>query len=62
MAEESIKKGYDGSIEGTAADRKLLKHYVEAFGATPLGGLDFFIDNVSARKLLDKYNWSDDND
>lgn len=57
MADASVNMGYGGFIEGTAANSKLLDYYIDKLGAKRLGGLDFYIDEEAARKLIEKYNW-----
>lgn len=57
MADVSRQMGFGGFVEGTAANSKLLQHYVENLGATQIGGLRFFIDDVAASELIEKYNW-----
>ena len=57
IAEASVKAGYDGFMYGMAANEKLLQHYIDTLGATPIGGLRFMIDEEAAHKLLDKYNF-----
>lgn len=57
MVEASVKAGFDGFMYGKAANKQLLDHYVKTMGATPMGGLRFFIDEEEAHKLLDIYNY-----
>ena len=57
MAQSSKEMGYDGFIEGQAANRKLLEYYIKELGAKPIRDLDFYIDDVAAEKIIQKYNW-----
>lgn len=57
MAEASVQMGYDGFVEGMAANQKLFNYYKDFFGAKPLGGLKFYIDENAAKELIEKYNW-----
>lgn len=57
MAEASKQMGFEGFVEGKAANIKLLNHYIKTFGATPISGYEFFIDDISAEKLIEKYTW-----
>ena len=57
MAQSSKEMGYDGFIEGQAANGKLLEYYMRELGAKPLGNLDFYIDEVAAEEIIKKYNW-----
>lgn len=59
MAEESKKRGFDGYIQGKAANDSVLKHYIEKFGAIPTHGYEFYINEISANALLDEYNWEE---
>ncbi len=59
MAAESKKLGFDGFVQGKAANERLLQHYIDEFGAQPLGGYEFYINEQSANALLEKYNWEE---
>lgn len=57
-ANESLKKGYGGFLFLDAKNPELVRYYREKFGATLLGmphPYRMFIDEDSARKLLDTY-------
>lgn len=59
-AEKSVDMGYDGFMYGFASNAKVEAHYIEKFGADHLGQLhpfQFVIDERSARKLLERYNY-----
>lgn len=45
-----------------AANIRLLQHYKETFGAIQLDGLRFYIDDIAAEKLLEKYRWSEEDE
>lgn len=58
--DKSMEWGYDGAVFGFAANRDLLKHYIEKFDGIYLGVLHeyhFFIPEESAQKLLEVYNY-----
>lgn len=57
MAEASKQMGYDGFIEGQAANKKLLEYYIKELGAKHLRDFEFYIDEVAANELIRKYNW-----
>lgn len=59
-AKASIECGYDGFIEAKAANSRLLKHYENEFGAIPLGGYRFYLDDIAAKELLEKCNWREE--
>lgn len=59
MAAESKKLGFDGFVQGKAANERLLQHYIDEFGAQPLGGYEFYINEQAANALLEKYNWEE---
>lgn len=59
-AKASIECGYDGFVESKAANSRLLEHYVNEFGAIPLGGYRFCLDDIAAKELLEKYNWREE--
>lgn len=59
-ADKSMQWGYCGAMHGFAANLELLNHYIEKFGAEYLGMLhvyQFFIDEISAQKLLEVYSY-----
>lgn len=59
-ADKSIQWGHDGACHGFAANRELLEHYVEKFGAEPLCLLheyQIFINEIQARNLLGVYDY-----
>lgn len=63
--ELSMKRNYRGAITGNAADKKLLEHYCEVFGAQYLGILHpyhFFVNEDSAQKIKEvyAYDWTDE--
>lgn len=62
MVAESKKRGFEGFVEGQAANIRLLQHYKETFGAIQLDGLRFYIDDIAAEKLLEKYRWSEEDE
>ena len=58
--EESVKVGSGGYIYGFAANTKLLKHYIEDFGAyhfPMLHPYQFVIEGEAAQNLIDIYNY-----
>lgn len=59
-ADISQKNGHEGYIYGYAANREVLNHYVEVFGAIhmPYNHIyQFLIDEDKARELLEVYNY-----
>ena len=61
---KSIEYGYEGGIYGFAADKKLLKHYVEKLGADCIGVLheNHFAIYDEASKSIEEvydYEWTD---
>lgn len=61
----SEKASFDGAVTGNAADRKLVEHYCETFGAEHLGIIhpfQFFIDEEEAKKIKEvyEYEWTDE--
>ena len=55
-ADKSIEWGYEGAVHGFAANKELLRHYVDVFHAEYLGMLhqyQFFIDEEQAKSLLE---------
>lgn len=57
-ADLSMQLGYNGFMVSQAANSKLLSHYVEEFGAYPIGNtLGFFIDEDAAAGILKEYTW-----
>lgn len=64
-ADRSEHLGFDGALTGNAADRDLLKHYCDTFGAVHIGMIhpyQFFIDENEAQKIKEVYDyeWTDD--
>lgn len=58
--EESIKNGGSGTIYGYAANKTVLKHYMEQFGAKHLPirhQYQFLIEGKDSKKLLKTYNY-----
>ncbi len=58
--EESIKNGGSGTIYGYAANKTVLKHYIEQFGAMHLPirhQYQFLIEGKDSEKLLKTYNY-----
>ena len=48
------------SFHGFAANEKLLSHYVEKLGATPLGLLHpyhFAVDSITAERIMEVYDY-----
>ena len=58
-AKASIECNYDGYIQAKAANRQLLEYYIRELDAKFIGGYCFYLDDIAAKKLLDKYNWRD---
>lgn len=59
-AEKSIEWHHGGSLYGFAADKKLLDHYVETFGAIRVGILHpyhFWIPEERSEKIMEVYNY-----
>ncbi|WP_044973704.1 hypothetical protein [Ruminococcus sp. HUN007] len=59
-ADKSTEWGYEGAMHGFAANKELLDHYITTFGGEYLGMLhqyQFFIDEKSARKLMEVYSY-----
>ena len=61
----SLQLGYGGAVTGNAANKELLMHYCEIFGAIHLGILHpyhFFIDEDNAAKVKEVYDyeWTQD--
>ncbi len=64
-AQRSFEWGYDGAICGFAANRKLLEHYCNVFGAEPICMLhdyQIFIPENEAQKIMEVYDyeWTDE--
>ena len=58
MADASEKAGFGGFLYGQATSKEVLNYYIDKYGATPLDGLRFFIDEKAAHeKILDIYNF-----
>lgn len=63
--DKSLEYGYGGAVTGNAADKELVAHYCNVFGAQHLGLLhpyQIFIDEVNASKIKEVYNyeWTDE--
>lgn len=59
-ADKSIEWGFGGAVHGFAANKELLEHYMNVFGAVHLGMLhtyQFLIEEDAARKLLEVYHY-----
>ena len=59
-AKKSIDYGFNGYFHGFAANEKLLTHYVEKLGATPLCLLHpyhFAVDSVTAEQIVEVYDY-----
>lgn len=64
-ADKSLEFGTGGEFYGFAMDRRLLEHYVDRFGAIPIGVLHqfhFIIDGEHARAIREEYTyeWTDE--
>lgn len=64
-AQRSVECGYKGALTGFAANKKLLEHYLEKFGAEHLGMLheyQILIDEEKAQEIRKEYDyeWTDD--
>lgn len=57
MLKASVEAGFDGFFYGKAANQRLLKHYIDVMGAKPIDSLRFFIDEMSAKQILDIYTF-----
>ncbi len=58
--EESLKNGGDGAVYGYAANGKVLKHYIDKFGATHIPVVhefQFLIEGEASMNLLKTYNY-----
>lgn len=56
----SLQLGHGGALTGNAANRELLQHYCEVFGAIYLGLLhpfQFFIDENAAQNIKEAYDY-----
>lgn len=63
--DKSLEFGFGGAVTGNAADKELVEHYCNAFGAQHLGLLhpyQIFIDEDNAKKIKEVYDyeWTDD--
>lgn len=63
--ERSIDFGFEGAVTGNAANKELVHHYEEVFGAVCLGLLhpyQIFIDEQNAGKIKEVYDyeWTED--
>lgn len=60
-AYKSFEWNHEGVFHAEAMDKKVLKHYVEEYGAweLPLSGrpLHFVMEEVSTRKLMEVYTY-----
>lgn len=59
-AQKSIECGFGGYFHGFAANEKLLAHYVDKLGATPLRMLHpnhFAVDSKSAKRIMEVYDY-----
>ena len=59
-AQKSVEYGYEGYIYGFAANKELLKHYLEVFNGEFIGMLhpyQFAIDEVNAKKIMEVYDY-----
>ena len=64
-AQMSVEYGYDGVITGNAANKELVQHYCDVFGADLLGILhpyQIMIGEESAAHIMEVYDyeWTDD--
>ena len=64
-ARRAFELGFDGEMYGFAANRRLVEHYVETFGAMHVGILhpyQIIIDGETSRELMEvyTYEWTDD--
>ena len=63
--DRSYQLGYDGAITGNAADRELVDHYCDAFGADYIGMLHEFQIGISGNAAIKikegySYEWTDE--
>lgn len=64
-AQLSEDRGFDGFLYGFAANKDLLMHYIETFGAEHLGILHpyhFMISDLNSRAIREAYDyeWTDE--
>ena len=64
-ASKSVEFGYAGYLYGFAANKELLKHYMEVFNAKVIGVLhpyQFAIDEEIAKRIMEVYDyeWTDE--
>ena len=64
-AQISQERGFDGYLYGFAANKKLLEHYQETFGAEHLGifhPYHFMVNDANAQKIREAYDyeWTDE--
>ena len=60
VAKKSNDYGYGGYFHGFAANEKLLTHYVEKLGATPLRILHpyhFAVNSITAKHIMEVYDY-----
>ena len=60
-AERSMECGYDGVMYGFAANKKVMQHYIDKFGAVNVPiqhPYQIIIDEKAAQDLLNEYNYS----
>lgn len=59
-AQKSIEYGYGGAISGFAANKDLMKHYIDVFGAVPICLLheyQIFIDEAAGNRIREVYTY-----
>lgn len=61
--DKAMQCGYEGLVYGFAANKQLLKHYIDVFGAEYIGILHdyhFILDSDNAKRLLEvyRYEWN----
>lgn len=59
-AKKSFDFGYGGYFHGFAANERLLRHYVEKLGATPIRMLhpyQFAVDQDTAKRIMEVYDY-----
>ena len=54
VCRRSFELGYDGYVEFTAKT-KLIEYYKRELGALVIGGQKMVIDEIAAKKLVEKY-------
>lgn len=61
----SISYNFEGAITGNAANKNLLNHYCEVFGAVHIGIIhpyQFFVDEANSKKIIEEYQYEWTND